>query len=392
MRNPNRNRCFKHLRLALAVSSAFTFGWSGAFAAGGDGFEALELPKGDSSPSSSPRTPLQGRTEVTEMILQEQPLYKQAMQNIAMQNFGQALVALQKLTPQLGDGYEGYRAECNYFQGVCLENLRKQAAAADMYKKAFELFAKFDESNPLKGKAEAKVNSFKSSPPLTGQVAKRAPIAPNMQGQHGALDRDAPLDGGISLADLVGSIENSHFLRNPVKSQIAIEPQAQLAVRDNSRNIPLLEVNDRRLIPLIVTKCFQEMNCLETFEIGSNTLTAATDWMPISVEGRTAAFGLDGHANPAFKATVNGRQYTFDVVLPDFGSGLRKILLITNREKICAVDVESFDTWLLRLEPAKDGSITSARWYKLTHIKPGPNYQTNIAKPQVRHPASMRNW
>jgi hypothetical protein len=376
----------------VAALCLLALGAPDALAADGGGFEALELPKGDSTYSAPSRKPLQGRTEVTEMILQEQPLYKQAMQNIAMQNFGQALVALQKLTQQLGDGYEGYRAECDYFQGVCLENLRKQSAAADMYKRAFELFAKFDESNPLKAKAEAKVNSMKATAPLTGQLAKRAPDLPNMQGQRGAMDRGVPMDGGISLADLVGSIENSHFLRNPVKSQIAIDPQAQLAVRDSSRDIPLLEVNDRRLIPLIVTKCFQEMNCLETFEIGSNTLTAATDWMPISVDGRAAAFGLDGHANPAFKATVNGRQYTFDVVLPDFGSGLRKILLITNKEKICAVDVESFDTWLLRLEPAKDGSITSARWYKLTHVKPGPNYQNNIAKPQVRHPATMRNW
>ena len=392
MRNTYQNSKNKHLRLAAAALCALAFGGPAASAAGDDKFEALEVPKGESTSSVSPRTPLQGRTEVTEMILQEQPLYKQAMQNIAMQNFGAALVALQKLTPQLGDGYEAYRAECDYFQGVCLENLRKQAAAADMYKKAFELFAKFDETHPLKAKAEAKVNSLKATPPLTGQVAKRAPSVPNMQGQRGSMDRNAPLDGGISLADLVGTIENSHFLRNPVKSQIAIEPQAQLAVRDNSRDIPLLEVNDRRLIPLIVTKCFQEMNCLETFEIGSNTLTAATDWMPISVNGQAAAFGLNGQANPAFKATVNGRQYTFDVVLPEFGSGLRKILLITNREKICAVDVESFDTWLLRLEPAKDGTITSARWYKLTHVKPGPNYGTNIAKPQVRHPATMRNW
>lgn len=278
----------------------------------------------------------------------------------------------------------------------------------------FEISWAADSSGPLSEEAlepsegkgtDAPAAGTGSRAPLQGRVteimttpggrSQPPPAQPVLKKLQGRFDKAPAPEDGIDLADLVGQIENRHFLRPPTKSATTIDPQAQLAVRDNNRHVPLLEVNDRGLIPLIVSQCFSEMNCLETFEIGSNSLTAATDWMPLQVSGRTAAFGLDGQAHPAFKASVNGRPYTFDVILPDLTPGrLRKVLLITNREKICAVDVESFETWLLRLQAAPDGTITSARWYKLTHVKPRPGTPTNIpptiAKP--RHPNSIRNW
>lgn len=337
--------------------------------------EALEpSPDNESAPASS-IPPLQGRTEVMEVILEEEPLFKQAMASIEKEDYARALGYLQQLTPQFGEGYEAYRAECMYYEAGCHQMLKRQKAAMDTYRKAFELFEKYDEKNPLKGRALAQFTSLKG-----------------MQGQQGQYDKGAPLSGGIDRDALMGIIENTHFLKPPVKGLISIDPNAQLAVRDNNRDIPMLEVNDRRLLPLIVTECFSDMNCLETAEIGSNVTNAAQSWMPLMVHGRTAAFGMDGHANPAFRANVNGRSYMFDVILPDMASGLRKILLLTNREKICAVDVDSFDTWLLRLQAAKDGRITTARWYKLTHVKPRTTFESNIAKPTIRHPNSRRSW
>jgi hypothetical protein len=374
-------------RLAMVAVCAFALGClpSGPVTAadltaeettGSPSGEALESADGPSTPGSA-RAPLQGGTEVTEVILEEQPLYQQAMKSIDEEDYGRALGYLQQLGAQFGEGYEPYKAECMYYEAGCHQMLQRQRAATDMYRKAYDLFAKYDDKNPLKAKAFAQFTALKG-----------------MESQKGSYDKpnSNPMNGGISLNELVGEIENNHFRKNPQKSLIAINPEAQLAVRDNNKDIPLLEVNDRRLLPLIVTECFSDMNCLETAEIGSNVTNAANSWMPLMVHGRSAAFGIDGHANPAFKAVVNGRSYNFDVILPDLQAGLRKVLLLTNKEKICAVDVDSFDTWLLRLQPAKDGRITSARWYKLTHVKPHGTFESNIAKPTIRHPASRRNW
>jgi hypothetical protein len=310
---------------------------------------------------SSSRPPLQGSAEVLEVILDEQPLFKEARASIEKEDYGRAIGYLQQLQAQFGEGYEPLKAECMYYEAGCHQRLSRQKAAMDTYHKAFELFEKYDSSNPLKGKAWNDYFRLKHPTTLQGNVAERAPL-------------------GILM---------------PQKAQIAIDPNAVLEVRDNNRDIPVLSVNDKAVLPLIVKECFSDMNCLETAEIGSNVTNATQRWMPLMVYGKAAAFGMNSSAtgHPAFKAKVNGRMYTFDVVLPDMGQGLRKILLVTNMEKICAVDVDSFDTWLLRMTKAKDGRILTARWYKLTHIKPHVPVVSPAANPQqFLHPNSKRNW
>lgn len=310
---------------------------------------------------STSRPPLQGSAEVMEVLLEEQPLYKEARASIEKQDYSRAINYLQKLQAEFGEGYEPLRAECMYVEAGCHEKLSRQNAAMDTYHKAFELFEKYDSSNPLKGKAWNDYFRLKHPTKLQGGVAQQAPL-------------------GILM---------------PQRAQIAIDPNAVLEVRDNNRDIPVLSVNDKSVLPLIVKECFSDMNCLETAEIGSNVTNANQRWMPLMVYGKAAAFGMKtsdpGH--PAFKARVNGRMYTFDVVLPDMAQGLRKVLLVTNMEKICAVDVDSFDTWLLRMTKAKDGRILTARWYKLTHVKPHVPVVSPAANPQqFLHPNSKRNW
>jgi hypothetical protein len=313
--------------------------------------------------TASSRPPLEGKTEVTELLLDEHPLYQQAMAAIDKEEYGRAVGYLQEMTAQLGEGYEPYKAECMYYEAGCHQMLNRMNAATDMYKKAFELFEKFDAQNPLKGKAWNQYFSLKH--------------------QKGSLDQPK----------LTGNVEQQNVTLRPQKALIAIDPNAVLEVRDNNRDIPILDVNDKTVLPLIVKECFSDMTCLETAEIGSNVTNADKRWMPLMVHGRAAAFGMDGSANPTFRAKVNGRSYLFDVILPDLGEGVRKILLVTNQEKICAVDVNTFDTWLLRMGRAKDGRIISARWYKLTHKKITQPVTSPASNPQkFRHPNSRRNF
>lgn len=308
--------------------------------------------------TSSSRPPLQGKTEVIEILLDEEPLYRAAMASIEKEDYNQAIHYLQQLIPQLGEGYEPYRAECMYYEAGCHQMLKRMNAAKDTYKKAFDLFAQYDSSNPLKD------NCFKLLASLSGS------------------------------APLTGNIQQENIVLVPRKAQFAIDPNAVLAVRDNNRDIPLLEVNDRSVLPRIVKECFNDMTCLETAEIGSNAENAVGRWVPLMVHGKTAAFGMNGSAHPAFRANVNGRSYLFDVILPDMQPGVRKILLVTDAEKICAVDVDNFDTWLLRMQRAKDGRVTTARWYKLTHTKDRAPFISPVAGTEQlkRNPASRRNW
>lgn len=317
--------------------------------------ESLVQPDVDSStPSLIP--PLQGKTEVMELILEDQSLYKQAMIAIDKEDFGKAIIYLQELIPQLGEGYEPYRAECMYYEAGCHQMLKRMNAAMDTYKKAFELFEKYDSSNPLRLRAWT---------------------------QYTSLNPKA----------LQGKVDQQNITLTPQRALIAIDPNAVLEVRENNRNIPILEVNDRQVLPVIVKECFSDMTCLETAEIGSNVTNADTRWMPLMASGRTAAFGLEsGGGHPAFRVKVNGKSYLFDVILPEMAEGQRKILLVTNHEKICAVDVDSFDTWLLRMGRAKDGRITTARWYKLTHKKTIAPTISGAAGQKLNLPSNRRSW
>ena len=326
--------------------------------------ESLVQPDVDNAPPSL-IPPLQGKTEVMELILEDQSLYKQAMIAIDKEDFGKAIIYLQELIPQLGEGYEPYRAECMYYEAGCHQMLNRMNAAMDTYKKAFELFEKYDSSNPLRLRAWTQLTSL------------------NPKALQGKLDQNV----------LQGKVDQHNINLVPQKALIAIDPNAVLEVRDNNRNIPVLDVNDRQVLPVIVKECFSDMTCLETAEIGSNVTNADTRWMPLMASGRTAAFGLEsGGGHPAFRVKVNGRSYLFDVILPEMAEGQRKILLVTNHEKICAVDVDSFDTWLLRMGRAKDGRITTARWYKLTHKKNIAPTISGAAGQKLNLPSNRRNW
>ncbi|MBX9669219.1 MAG: hypothetical protein K2X93_16460 [Candidatus Obscuribacterales bacterium] len=329
-------------------------------------------PEANSSGSSTP--PLQGGTEVTEIILDEVPLYKQALKSINEEDYGRAVFYLKDLNAQLAEeGYEPYLAECTYLEAGCHQLLNRMNAAVDTYRKAFELFEKFDAQNPLKNKAWHQYSELKK-----------------LKAQEGV--QQVSLQAGIDQTKLLAGIQKKHVPLVSQRGRFAIDPDALLVVNDNNRGA-LLEVNDRTVLPKIVKECFSEMSCLETAEIGSNVTNAEDRWFPLMVQGKSAAFSMNGSGHPTFRANVNGRSYLFDVILPDLASGIRKVLLVTNKEKICAVDVDSFDTWLLRMQRANDGRVTTARWYKLEHKKNHAPFVSPVAKPNdIKNPASIRRW
>lgn len=360
--------------MAILTAFALAFCCPGAFAdedekpASSPADPPTELKSEPETTTASSRPPLEGKTEVTELLLDEEPLYKQAMAAIEKGDYNQGALLLKELIPQLGEGYEPYRAECMFYEAGCHEKLKRMNAAIDTYHKAFELFEKYDASNPLKGKAWNQYFSLKSD--------------------KAKLDAGLPLQGGVQQATFPLSAQNFPLTaQKPKFAQFSIDPSALLEVKDNNPAV-LLDVYDPSVMPKIVKECFSEMSCLETAEIGSNVTNADQRWMPLQVQGgRAAAFSINGFANPGFRAKVNGRSYHFDIVLPQLTPGQRKILVLTNGEKICAVDVENFDTWLLRMERAKDGRILTARWYKLEHKKPkAPDI------PIRRRPPGGRNW
>ncbi|MBZ0188554.1 MAG: hypothetical protein K8F91_20060 [Candidatus Obscuribacterales bacterium] len=289
---------------------------------------------------------LQGKTERSHIVLEDQQLYKVAMGAIDKKNYTSAVRYLQMLTPELDKpGYEPLLAQCMYYEAGCHKNLNRMNAAFDMYDKAYELFAKYDSSNPLKGAAWKEYELLRA--------------------MKGKMD-SSPLQGSVNSSMLQAKINQRNIALELQKAQFAINPNVTL--HSKAADV-ILRCNDQEILPKIVKECFAGMSCLETAEIGSNVSNALDRWMPLKVSGATAAFAVSDRAMPTFRATVNGRSYLFDVSLPGLTPGLRKVLVLTNLQIICAVDVDTYDTWLLRMKRTRDGRVVAARWSKLTHQK-----------------------
>lgn len=342
------------------------------FGAAGDN-SLLSSPDSESDSedlSSSSSTVLQGKTEHTHVVLEDQKLYKVAMKAIKNKEYAEGIRFLQMLTPQFDKGAEPLKAECKYYEAGCHKNLRRMKAAMDTYHEAYELFAKYDSSNPLKGKAWKEYELLRA--------------------MNGRMDTER-LQASVQSNRLHARANNRQIAFLPQKGQFAIDPNVTLKAKANNSDV-ILRCNDNAILPKIVKNCFSKMSCLETAEIGSNVTNAAGRWVPLKVSGRTAAFAISGFANPAFRAKVNGRSYLFDINLPGLQSGLRKILVVTNMEKICAVDVDTYDTWLLRMKKTKSGRIIGARWYKLHHKKINPKTTPTMINPPKRFRKPKRGW
>ena len=336
--------------------------------------QALNAMEGSSNvleKTASTRAPLEGKTEHTEIILEDTILYKQAMKSMAKKDYSDALRYLQLLTPKFDVGQEPLKAQVKFYEAECHQNLKRMRAAMDTYKEAYDLFAKYDSSNPLKGKA---IEQY--------QVLKV---------QQARMGSGSPLEASVQSNTLQGAAKKQNVAFVPRKGQYDINPNALLEVHEDNKAV-LLRVKESEVLPKIVKECFSDMTCLETAEIGSNVTNADRRWTPLKLAGETAALAINGVKNPAFRATVNGRSYRFDIVLPGLKPGMRKVLVVTDSEKICAVDVDTMDTWLLRMTRAKDGRLLTARWYKLDHKKDRTFAPPVATRKKAAPPKNNRIW
>lgn len=282
------------------------------------------------SAASGKRFILQGKTEVIDFRLSEFEGYKQGMAALDKRHYAEAETLFKAAAAKLDDGYEKYRAECNFFEAKCLMMQGKFDQSRALLKSAIALFDQHDPSNPYKLAAQKQVGDL-----LSGKA--RMDLA--KMHAHTNLHQARVVDQNVTF-------------------------YSRLATDDSD---PVLLRCDKEATSTTIHDCFAEMTCLETAELGTNVGNANGRWQPLLVKGEPAAFEFGAKA-PVINVKVNGQTKEVPVNLP-MVNGLRRILLATDSEKICALDVDNNDTWLLQMENLPDGTIGRVRWALLKHVK-----------------------
>jgi len=283
------------------------------------------------SGGSGKRFILQGKTEVIDFRLSDFDSYKQGMAALDKRRYAEAETLFKAAAAKLDDGYEKYRAECNFFEAKCMMMQGKFDQSATLLKAAIAVFEQHDPRNPYKLAAERQVADL-----ISGKA--RMDVA-RLQSQASMQRARISVDQNITL-------------------------YSRLAADDSD---PVLLRVDKDAVPTTIHDCFAEMTCLETAEIGSNVSNAVGRWQPLLVKGEPAAIEF-GAKPPVINVKVNGQMKEVTVNLP-MVNGLRRILLATDNEKVAAIDVDNNDTWLLLMDAAPDGTVGHFRWALLRHAK-----------------------
>lgn len=287
-------------------------------------------PTDAASTSTGKRFILQGKTEVIDFKLSEFDSYKQGLAALDRRHYAEAETLFKAAAAKLDDGYEKYRAECNFFEAKCLMMQGKFDQSRALLKSAIALFDQHDPSNPYKLAAQKQVGDL-----LSGKA--RMDLA--KMHAHTNLHQARVVDQNVTF-------------------------YSRIATDDSD---PVLLHCDKEATSTTIHDCFAEMTCLETAELGTNVGNANGRWQPLLVKGEPAAFEFGAKA-PVINVKVNGQTKEVPVNLP-MVNGLRRILLATDNEKICALDVDNNDTWLLQMENLPDGTIGRVRWALLKHVK-----------------------
>lgn len=282
------------------------------------------------TPAAGKRFLLQGKTEHVDFRLSEFEGYKQGMAALDKRHYAEAETLFKAAAAKLDDGYEKYRAECNFFEAKCLMMQGKFDESKALLKSTIALFDKYDPSNPYKLAAQKQVGDL-----LSGKA--RMDVA--KMHAHTNLHQARVVDQNITFYSRVATDDSD----------------------------PVLLRCDKEATSSTIHDCFAEMTCLETAELGTNVGNALGRWQPLLVKGEPAAFEF-GAKSPVINVKVNGQTKEVPVNLP-MVNGLRRVLLATDSEKICAIDVDNNDTWLLQMENLPDGTIGRVRWALLRHVK-----------------------
>mgnify|MGYP000520353597 CR=1 FL=1 len=306
-----------------------------------DSPNAVSASAGD---DKAPKTPssgqmrLEGKLERTEIEVgaAERALkdYKKAFALLTAGKFGPAAELFKLSGDQFDAGYEKYRAESRYAEAQCRRMLGQKNDAARLYQAAIKLFQAHDSESPYLKAAIEQLGNIELKMQAAAIDAPARKLA-------GAVD----IDKTVTLQGRIG----------------------EDGVRLSGRKA-VLDV-EKKFISDSIHQCFVEMTCLETAELGSNSTNASNRWVPLMAYDKPAAvLASDNYFTPLLKVKINGKRYNINVDLPDLASSQRTVLLLTDGEKICAIDPGTNDVWLLKMTMKEDGEA-NFKFKKLLHQK-----------------------
>ena len=237
------------------------------------------------------------------------------------------------------EGSEKFQAESLFAEAQSRRLLGQTDKASKLYQAAIDLFNEYD---PLSPYLKAALDNLKKvSPSLAAQVSRdearlKALTIPTSIMR---VDRNVVLKGGLS----------------DFGSQKLLAQKATSDVQSDYVN-------------KTVHKAFVKMTCLETAELGSNSITAENRWYPLIANGRTVAIGASSDfLAPSISIKINERFYNVAVELPEIGSTKRTVFLLTDGNHIVAIEPSSEDMWSL-VGDFKHAEPTFT-WKKLKHFK-----------------------
>jgi hypothetical protein len=237
------------------------------------------------------------------------------------------------------DGCEKFQAQAFFAEAQTRRLLGQTDQASKLYQAAIDLFNDYDPLSPyLKGALD---NLKKVSPKLAGQV----------------MTQEARLNA-LMIPTTIMKVDRNVVL----KGGLSDFGSANLLAEKGTADVQSAEINK------VVHQAFVRMTCLETAELGSNSITAENRWYPLLANGRTVAIGASSDfLTPSIKVRINERFYNIGVELPGIGSSKRTVFLLTDGNHIVAIEPNSEDMWSL-VGDFKSKPETFY-WKKLSHIK-----------------------
>lgn len=116
-----------------------------------------------------------------------------------------------------------------------------------------------------------------------------------------------------------------------------------------------------------VLKAFAKMDCLEYAALGANSYTATDNFKPLSFGGKNIVSGATAEKDgPILNLTIGGRIYYINMTLPGLQPTSHNVVVVSNGEKVLAIDPRTDDTWQLHMRLPYHQYFS---WSKLTHTR-----------------------
>lgn len=116
-----------------------------------------------------------------------------------------------------------------------------------------------------------------------------------------------------------------------------------------------------------VLKAFVKMDCLEYADLGANSYTATDNFKPLSFGGKNVVAGATSAKDgPILNLTIGGRIYYINMTLPGLQPTSHNVVVVSNGEKVLAIDPRTDDTWQLHMRLPYHQYFS---WSKLTHTR-----------------------